>query len=122
MASLIPFPARFALPLATGGDLYVGFIYKPLVTDESGEPVLDADGKRQYAVADYPAGATLALTIDTATPIIVDADIVGAVATVWEDKAVADTVAANLLWRAVLTLADGRDVVLCNGRTMRSDG
>jgi hypothetical protein len=123
MANLFEPPPIFTLPLSKGGDLYFGFIYKPLVVDEDGAPVLTGGGQRQYAVADYPDGATVALIIDNDdTTITVDADIAGPQATVWEDKAVADTVKGGKLWRVVLTFADGFDQVICNGKTVRKDG
>jgi hypothetical protein len=119
---LIPGPPRFELPLSKGGDLYCVFVYKPLVVDGNGNPVLDASGNRQYTETDYPAGAAVTLTIDGDTPVAMDATIVGSAATVWEDKAVVDVVPKGKLWRAVITYADGRDVVMCNGVTVRSDG
>lgn len=125
MARLFNPPNVFDLPLSKGGDLYVAFRYMPLVVDGDGQPVLDGQGRKQYAEADYPAGASLTLTIDAkgdADPIITLADIDGSLATVHEDAAVVATVGNGHLWRAVLTYADGLDQVLCNGVTKRYDG
>lgn len=125
MTNLFSPPPVFTLPFSKGGDLYVGFLYKPLVVDGSGEPVLDTGGKKQYVIADYPLGSSLQLVIETdepETPIIVDSDITGSLAIVWEDKDVADTVVKGKLWRAVITFANGLDQVMCNGTTFRSDG
>jgi hypothetical protein len=123
MANLFDPPPIFGLPFSKGGDLYFGFIYKPLVVDEAGLPILDSGGKKQYEITDYPADSTLELFIETdAEPIIVEADIAGSLATFWEDKEVADTVVKGKLWRAVITYGNGLDQVMCNGTTVRSDG
>lgn len=119
-------PPTFELPLSKGGDVYFGIVYKPLVVDEAGEPVLDDEGKRQYAEADYPDGATVQVVIETNPPeapdLVIDADIAGSVATVWGDVIDTDTVKPGKLWRATITYADGLDKVLCNGKTSRFDG
>ena len=126
MARLFDPPPTFELPLSKGGDVYFRLVYKPLVVDGGGEPVLDVDGHRQYAEADYPAGAAVTVTIETTPPaaanIEIEATIDGSVATVWGDTLDADTVAVNSKWRAVLTYEDGLDIVLCNGKTTRFDG
>jgi hypothetical protein len=123
MANLFDPPPIFGLPFSKGGDLYFGFLYKPLVTDVNGEPILDSGGKKQFAIADYPSGSSVQLVIETDTdPIVVDAVIEGPLATVWEDKAIADTVKKGKLWRAVITFSNDLDQVMCNGATLRSDG
>lgn len=123
MTNLFDPPPIFTLPFSKGGDLHFGFIYKPLVVDVNGEPVLDNGGKKQFVVADYPAGATVALVIDhDPDPITVDADIVGPLATVHADYLIADTVDKGKLWRAVITYSSGLDQVMCNGTTLRADG
>lgn len=121
MPELFTPPQVFELPLSKGGDLYLDFIYKPLVVDENGEPILD-NGQKQYAVADYPDGATVKLVIDADDPIVVEADISDEHAIVWEQSEVADLIPKNRLWRAVITYSNGLDVVLCNGVTVRKDG
>jgi len=122
MTNLIDPPNKFTLPLSRGRDLYCVFVYKPLVVDEEGEPVLDGSGNRQYAVADYPEGSTVMLVIDDTEAIEIEATIDGSNATVWEDHATVDAVKAGKLWRTVITYADGLDDVLCNGTTIREDG
>lgn len=118
-------PPIFSLPFSLGGDLYVGFIYKPLVVDFNNEPILDAGGKKQYQVADYPAGATVEMVIDLkapAAPLVIPAEIDGSIALIWSDKADVEDVIPGLLWRLVITYDDGLDQVMCNGTTVRSDG
>lgn len=123
MAVLFPKPPIYELPLSLGGDLYCIFVYKPLVVDGNGDPILSG-GKRQYAEADYPDGASVTLTIDAATPIVLTATIEGSQATVQSDKATVtpELVPANKLWRATITYAGGLDIVMCNGLTVRADG
>jgi len=122
MTLLFDPPRTFQLPFSKGGDLYFKFVFKPLVVDEDGNPVLDGAGHRQYAVADYPPGSTVKLAIDTDEPVVVDATIEGSVATFWGDFLMADTVPKGKFWRAVITFEDGLDQVLCNGTTVRYDG
>lgn len=123
MATLFDPPRIFELPVSKGGDLYFAFRYKPLVVDGDGEPILDGSGNRQYVVADYPAGSTVQVVIETDTTAITsDADIDGSLATIWEDTVVADAVERNKQWRAVITYDNGLDVVMCNGLTGRYDG
>lgn len=121
MAELFSSPQVFDLPLSKGGDLYVDFIYKPLVVDEQGNPVL-VNGQRQYEVADYPDGATVKLVIDADEPIVIDADITDSHAICWEQSDVVDMIPKGKLWRAIVTYVNGLDVVLCNGVTTRRDG
>jgi hypothetical protein len=109
MTDLFPRPPKANLPLSKGADLYVGFRNKTLVGDV-------------WTATDYPDGTTVALTIEAVPPLVVNAVIVGSLATVWEQSEVVDTVKAGIPWRAVITYADGLDRVMCNGRTVRSDG
>lgn len=123
MAFLFDPPAIYELPLSKGGDLYVTFTYMPLVVDANGDAILDAKGNKQYAEADYPSGASVVFTIDSDPQITADATIVGSKAIVLVDKADVDTVKPSKLWRAVITYVDdSRDVVMCNGTIVRSDG
>ena len=122
MTKLFDAPPIFELPVSKGDDLYFTFVYKPLVVDGNGDPILDGNGNKQYVIDDYPAGATVALTIDTDTPIVVDATISDSEATLWEQSEVADTITTGKLWRVIITFSDGRDKVLCNGTALRSDG
>jgi hypothetical protein len=124
MALLFDPAATYELPLSKGGDLYVTFTYMPLVVDGNGDPVLDAQGKKQYAEADYPTDAAVSFAIDSDPPIATVAAIDGSKATVLVDKAEADTVKNGKLWRTVITYAgvDSRDVVMCNGTIVRYDG
>jgi len=101
--------------------LVCDFIYKPLVVDENGDPVLDGAGKPQYVEADYPDGATVSLTIDAKTPVTSNATITGSKASVLVDHAQVDPVFSGA-WRLVLTTQDGVDQVLANGTVARRDG
>jgi hypothetical protein len=120
MSNLFNPPPSFALPLSKYGDLDVTFVYKPLVVDGSGNPILDGNGKYQYAVANYPNGATVSLNIDGLSPIV--ATITGSQAAVFADHLVVDPVAKNAFWAAVITYANGKDQVMCNGQVTREDG
>ena len=110
----------FDLPLTKGDDLSVRFVHKPVVVDESGDPVL-VDGKRQFAEADYPDGSTVKLVIDTDPPTVFDATIDGSGATVFADHLDVDGIARGVRWRVVLTYADGLDKVAAKGKTVRDD-
>lgn len=125
MATLFPTPPIFDLPFSDGGDLYCIFVYKPLVVDDDGAPILDGQGKRQYAVADYPVGATAALTIKTDDgPVVQPATIAGSQAVVQIDKAntTPTAIPKGKNWHFAITYAGGRDIVICNGLTVRADG
>lgn len=122
MTWIINPPPVFELPVSKGGDLKADFVYKPLVVDGDGEPVLDIDGNRQYEITDYPVGATVKLVIDTSTPTIGTAVITDAHAVILIDRVACDTVDDYTLWRCVLTYSDGYDQVICNGQVIRSDG
>jgi hypothetical protein len=122
MTKLFDTPTVFELPLSKGGDLYVTFVYKPLLVNEDGDPILDGNGKRQYVESDYPTGSTVQLVIDGTTPIVVDGEITGSQAVFWEDKFSVDTAKNGKLWRVVLTYEGGLDQVLCNGTVVRADG
>ena len=52
-------PPKANLVLAKGEDVDVDFVYKPMVVDLAGEPVLDGNGNPTYEVEDYPAGSTV---------------------------------------------------------------
>lgn len=122
MTNLFEPPPVFALPVSKGGDLHVTFVYKPLLVNENGDPVLSG-GQKQYIETDYPDGSSVQLVIETdGEPITADATITGSKATVHEDKAVADEVKNAKLWRVVITFADGFDQVMANGTTVRYDG
>ena len=105
MTDLFPAPQVFTLPLSKGGDLSCEFVYKPDDTE-----------------ADWPAGATVTLTIDAATPITSDATIDGSTATVLVDHAEVDGVKNGTLWRLVMTTTDTIDTVMANGKVARKDG
>ena len=122
MAKLFEAPPAFQLPLSKGQDLSVRFVYKPLVVDGFDEPVLDVDGNRQYAEADYPAGATVTLTIDSDTPVSSAATISGSEAAVLVDHLLIDDILRGKWWRLVISYTDGLDRVICNGQTVRADG
>ncbi|WP_133054331.1 hypothetical protein [Mycolicibacter kumamotonensis] len=116
-------PDSFTLPLSKGGDIHCVFVYQPQVLDSSGTPVLDEDGKATFAVADYPPGCTVRLELDAPdAPVVVVADVAGSEATVLEDHLPVDQLAKPVLWRLVLTDANGVDDVLLNGVTARYDG
>lgn len=122
MSNLFNPPPAFTLPLSLGGDLHVDFIYKPMVVNSSGQPVLDSNGKPQYAVANYPAGASVKLVIEGEPDIVGNATISGSHAVVHLNYTVTDTVRRGTLWAAIITYADGLDKVICNGKVVRSDG
>lgn len=120
--SVIPGPPVLDLPISNHGDLYVVFKYKPLVVDGSGNPVLDGQGKYQFAFADYPVGSTVNLIIDHATPITGAATITAGSAEVWLDKAIVAPVPAKTTWSLVLTFSNGLDKVIMNGPVIRKNG
>lgn len=122
MSNLFSPPPVFNLPLSLGGDLQVDFVHKPLVVDGSNQPVLDANGKRQYAVANYPAGASVKLVIESDPEIVVNATINGSHAVLHLDHTVADTIRRGTLWAAIIRYSNGVDKVMCNGKVVRSDG
>lgn len=123
MANLFDPPQVFTLPLTKGRDLHCTFVYKPLVVDEDGEPVLDEDGNPQYVATDYPEGATVRLIIEAGDEDVTGtATVVGPRAIVHIDHLLVDPVLKGKLWRTVVTYADGLDNVMCNGQTARSDG
>lgn len=110
MTNLFDPPRTFTLPLSKGGDLLVGFRYMPKVNGE-------------YAESNYPTGSSVELVIETDDdPIVAQAEIEGSLATVWVDKAVADTVKKGKLWRAVVSYSSGLDQVMANGTVTRNDG
>jgi hypothetical protein len=115
-------PPKFILPFAEGGDCAVNFIYKPLLVDANGAPILDTNGNQQYPVTSYPVGATVTLTIDTTPPVVTQATITDSVASIVIPQAVADTVPRGAKWHLVLTYSNGTKLVMCNGTTARSDG
>jgi hypothetical protein len=125
MTLLFDPPKVYELPLTKGADLYVVFVYKPLVVDENGDPVLDGEGNRQYQEADYPDGAAVRLRIEhpdeEGDDLKFNADIVGSRATIWQDFTVADLIPKGVLW-AVNVNFDDRDIVMANGKTVRYDG
>lgn len=120
MTELFPSPQVFELPLTKGRDLYCEFVYEPLVVDGNGDPVL-LNGQPQYARADYPAGATVTMTIDTDEPVTGTAEITGDTAVVLIDHLAVDAVKGKL-WRLGITYTSGVDDVLANGKTIRKDG
>lgn len=111
-------PQQFELPLTRERDLLVDFLYKPLVVDVDGEPVL-ANGQRQYVLANYPAGAVVKLEIDSATPVSATATITGHHAEVLVDRLVVNPIKKAVPWRARITYTGGVDDVLCEGLTAR---
>lgn len=120
MTYLVPPPPSFALPLSLGDDFDANFVYKPLVVDGSGNPVLDANGNRQYAAANYPSGASVVLEIDTTPQVTANATISGSVASISIPHSVADTIPKSSIWR--VKLVQGSTVqVLANGKTTRKD-
>lgn len=111
-------PPKTTLPLVKGEDVSVEFVYKPMVLDSNGDPVL-AGGEPQFAEDDFPAGSTLTLIIEPSASGTAVID--GSRASVVIDHTVVDKIRAGSLWRLVLTV-NGLDRVLINGRTTRSDG
>ena len=118
---LIYTPPAFALPLTKGRDLHIDFLYQPAIVDGNGVPVLDAQGQYQFEIADYPAGSTVALSIET-TPVLVSAAVIaGSHALVHVDHLVTDVIPSGLAWSLTLTSASGWDDVLSHGPTLRAD-
>ena len=120
MSLLFDPPPGFSLPLSKHRDLHFDFLYKPLLVDTNGEPILDADGNPQYQVADYPVGATVTIEIDTSPVTTSNATISGPHAVVEIDFATVDVIKANVAWRLLLIQGTWDDVV-AQGRTERID-
>ena len=122
MQKLFPEPPAYELPLSTGNDLVVNFLYKPLLVDEDG-PVLDGNGKKQFVEADYPDGAVVKLIIEGGEENTeITAEIVGSMATAFADHSLLDVIKSKKKWRSVVTYVSGIDKVMCNGLTKRYDG
>jgi hypothetical protein len=113
-------PQTFDLPLTKGRDLYFDFIYKPLLVDGSGDPILDSGGNKQYQVANYPGGAVVTLEIDTSPPTTATATISTHHATVNVNYTLADVIASRVPWR-IKMVTSGVDDVLAHGKTKRVD-
>lgn len=122
---LFPRPPMRTLPLSRGGDLHAVFVHFPQVVDGAGDPVLDGEGQATFAEADFPAGCTVTVVLDVpdpGDPIVVACTVSGSEALVLADHIPVDQLVKPVLWRLVLTGADGVDDVLMNGVTDRSDG
>lgn len=145
MANLFPAPAIFDIPLSKRGDLSVDFIYKPMLVDANGLPL---NNPPQYAIANYPAGATVQLFIDaTATTfsaaaianavadpkvdiivtgadavIVADATITAHHAEVLVDRIIINEVPKGKFYSAVINYVNGLNKVMCNGVVVRSEG
>lgn len=115
-------PPAFQLPLSKGNDLLVTCVYKPLIVDESNAPILDVNGKKQFAVAPYPDGAEVTMAIDSMPEGVFVATIDGSEATIFGDHLLVDDTKNGTLWRIVLTYQNGVDKVMCNGYVVRADG
>lgn len=138
LVNLFDPPQKFGLPLTRKRDLLVDFIYRPLVVDVDGVPVL-LNGQRQYVIANYPAGAAVKLEIDavvtdaaavaeatadplveiTPTQVIVTAVITNHHAEAHADYLVANPIPKSAPWRARITYTTGIDDILCEGLTTR---
>lgn len=95
-----PVPA-FTLPVSTGQDLYVDF---------------------QNQSGNYAEGTVGSLQIDTPTQTVVAATLSGIHATVVVPASTCDTILSKTLWRFIITLPSGVNVVPCNGQVQRFDG
>jgi hypothetical protein len=113
-------PPRSTLTLVKGEDVDVVFVYKTLLVDGQGDPILDGNGAKQFVEADYPMGMTVSLAIDPS--IVGQAAVTLSRARVVIDHTLVDKVRAGALWRLVLTDSDGIDRVPINGVIARSDG
>jgi hypothetical protein len=120
VATLFNPPQTFDLPLTLRRDLHFDFMYKPLLVDANGEPILDANGNPQYQLADYPPGAVVTLEIDTSPLTSSDAVISTHHAVVEVDFALTDPIAAKVPWRIRLIQASWDDV-MAQGQTKRFD-
>jgi hypothetical protein len=115
-------PRQFSLPLSRGNDLYATFVYKTLVVDLNGNPIL-LNGVKQYIVTNYPDGAAVTLFIDSTNPATeVDATISGSQAQISASHNITDAIPSGITWRLVIAYANGQNVVICNGLTVRKDG
>lgn len=122
MTDLFKRAATYDLPLTKGDDLTLRFVYKQLVVDDNGEPVLDVNGKWQFVVTDFPDGAAVNVEIDTKpTPLVLDATISGPNATVQEPYTTMDTIPARIPWRVKVAYAEGMTKVGARGKTVRDD-
>lgn len=115
-------PPAYKLPLSKGNDLLVKFVYKPLVVDGAGDPVLDVSGKKQFVEAPYPAGSTVSFILESEPEVSFAAEITDSVAVILGDHLAIDDIKNGTLWRVVITYADGVDKVMCNGMVIRADG
>ncbi|MGB5794448.1 MAG: hypothetical protein WBH51_01500 [Mycolicibacter algericus] len=119
MATLFKSPPVFDLPLTRGDDLSVRFTYKEPVLDVDGDPVV-IGGKKQYQIADYPAGAKVTLELDTrGEKKIFNAVISGPYATIHEAFTLMDTIPAGVPWRAKIIYVGGLTKVAAEGETTR---
>lgn len=121
---LYPVAPKAILPLVKGEDVDVEFIYKVLLVDGDGEPILDDSydpPRRQFVVTDVPEGATVILVVD---PNIESepAEIDGSVIRPAISHTLVDRTPDCTLWRLVMTPEGGRPRVLVNGITQRFDG
>ena len=105
-ANLFTPPAMFTLPLAQGQDLSIDFQNQ----DSSQNPL------------NYANGTTVTLQIDAPTQIVADAIVSTFHATVLVPAATVDAVTSRTLWRCIVTLPNGTNVVPCNGTVARFDG
>lgn len=120
MANLFDPPSKLTLPLVKGQDVDIEITYKVLLVDGGGEPILDGNGKRQFVVTDFPAGATVSILVEPA--VTAAGDIDGAKARLRLDHTLVDKTRDQTLWRVTMTESDGLDTVLLHGTTRRYDG
>jgi len=120
MTLLFDAPPAFELPLSKNRDLHFDFLYKPLVVDTNGEPILDANGNPQYQVANYPVGAVVTIEIDTSPLTTSNAVINGPHAVIEINYTIVNPIRTNVAWRLRLIQGTWDDVV-AQGRTLRED-
>lgn len=111
MTNLFAPPSIFDLPLSLGKDLIVDF--QRQVT--SGTPPVGT-------LTNYDDGTVVSLIIDTDPQIVGVATITDYHAVIKILSATTDLIIKRTIWRCLVTLPDGSDLVPCNGLTIRWDG
>jgi hypothetical protein len=122
-ALLFNAPQAFDLPVSLGRDIYFDLLYKPLLVDTNGNPILDANGNQQFVLTNYPTGATLTLKIDDPTyptETTVNATINGWHAVFQQSYTIADTLKDKTPYRVVMVYGGVNNVVV-QGKIARKD-
>lgn len=122
MTALFNSAPVYDLPLTRGDDLALRFVYCVLHVDDNGDPILDAKGRAQFEIANFPDGAAVKLEIDTRPePLVINAVIDGHDAMIRAVAATVDAVPGRIAWRVKIIFADGLTKVGTHGKTVRND-